>query len=262
MSQPRLSNTPTHHRGRRFSFLYSPTSRFRAHRRLSPDPRTTVRRPTSGSETHRRLRVATTPGDPHELATALTDAFGQQPDSIQVKRTVTNREVFRAAVRAIASNSRSWSTFLQYEPTLAELLGDYDPSATHGAHAEGRVGHEESHPRGTTDGGAVRVQDSQHDDPSRDARQLPSGVTLSRGTGEPALSSEPCNNAHLRTRFREPRRASEKTKACQFLPVGTPVPGRWLCPRTSAGAKAGGWRSWTSFPMAGPAPCADYPKKV
>ena len=39
------------------------------------------------------------------------------------------------------------------------------------------------------------MQDSQHDDPSRDARQLPSGVTLSRGTGEPALSSEPCNNA-------------------------------------------------------------------
>ena len=122
--------------------------------------------------------------------------------------------------------------------------------------------HEESHPRGTTGGGAARVQDSQHDDPSRDARQLPSGVTLSRGTGEPALSSEPCNNAHLRTRFRESRRASEKTKAYQFLPVGTPVPGRWLCPRTSAGAKAGGWRSWTSFPMAGPAPCADYPKKV
>ena len=59
---------------------------------------------------------------------------------------------------------------------------------------------EESHPRGTTGGGAARVQDSQHDDPSRDARQLPSGVTLSRGTGEPALSSEPCNNApkHLR----------------------------------------------------------------
>ena len=71
--------------------------------------------------------VSRPPGDPHELATALTDAFGQQPDSIQVKRTVTNREVFRAAVRAIASNSRSWSTFLQYEPTLAELLGDYNP---------------------------------------------------------------------------------------------------------------------------------------
>jgi hypothetical protein len=28
------------------------------------------------------------------------------------------------------------------------------------------------------------VQGSQHDDPSRDARQLPSGVILSRGTGD------------------------------------------------------------------------------
>ncbi len=36
---------------------------------------------------------------------------------------------------------------------------------------------------------------AQHDDPSRDARQLPSGVILSRGTGGPGLSSEPCNNA-------------------------------------------------------------------
>jgi len=79
------------------------------------------------------------PGDPNELATALTDAFGQQPDTTRVKRTVTNREVFRAAVWALASNSRSWSTFIQYEPTLAELLGDYDPKATHGAITDGRL---------------------------------------------------------------------------------------------------------------------------
>ncbi len=44
--------------------------------------------------------------------------------------------------------------------------------------------HEESHPGGTTGGGAARLQDPQHDDPSRDARQLPSDVIPARGTGD------------------------------------------------------------------------------
>ncbi len=38
------------------------------------------------------------------------------------------------------------------------------------------------------------MQGSQHDDPSWDARQLPSRVILS-GTREPVFSSEPCNKA-------------------------------------------------------------------
>ncbi len=83
--------------------------------------------------------LSQTPGNANELATALADAFGQQPDATRVKRTVTNREVFRAAVRALASNSRSWSTFLQHEETLAELLGDYDAGATHDAITDGRL---------------------------------------------------------------------------------------------------------------------------
>ena len=36
---------------------------------------------------------------------------------------------------------------------------------------------------------------SQHDDPARHARQLPSGVTPSRGTGDLSRNSEPCTNA-------------------------------------------------------------------
>jgi hypothetical protein len=62
-----------------------------------------------------------------------------------------------------------------------------------------RPRYEESHPGEPTGGGATRMQGSQHNDPSRDARQLPSGVILSRGTG-PALSSEPCNKALHRCR--------------------------------------------------------------
>ena len=49
--------------------------------------------------------------------------------------------------------------------------------------------HEESHDGGPTRGGATRVQGPQHDDQSRDARQLSSGVIPSRGTGD--LSSAP-----------------------------------------------------------------------
>jgi hypothetical protein len=39
------------------------------------------------------------------------------------------------------------------------------------------------------------VQGSQHHDPSRHARQLPSGVILARGTRDLRSEPEPCNNA-------------------------------------------------------------------
>lgn len=39
------------------------------------------------------------------------------------------------------------------------------------------------------------MQGPQYDDPSRHARQLPSGVILGRGRGEPEVIFEPCNNA-------------------------------------------------------------------
>ena len=60
-----------------------------------------------------------------------------------------------------------------------------------------RPSHDESHVGGATGGGATRLPGPQHHDPSRHARQLPSGVTLFRGTGDLSRSSEPCTNAPL-----------------------------------------------------------------
>ena len=58
-----------------------------------------------------------------------------------------------------------------------------------------RPSHGESHVGGATRGGATRLPGPQHHDPARHTRQLPSGVTPSRGTGDLSLSAEPCTNA-------------------------------------------------------------------
>jgi hypothetical protein len=48
--------------------------------------------------------------------------------------------VFRAAVKAIASNNRSWATFLKSEPTLRDRLNHYCALPTHQALAAGHLG--------------------------------------------------------------------------------------------------------------------------
>ena len=75
-----------------------------------------------------------------------------------------------------------------------------------------RPSHDESHVGRATRGGATRLPGSQHDDPARHARQLPSGVTPSRGTGDLSRNSEPCTNACSSSELRaspEPRAHSD-----------------------------------------------------
>ncbi|RKY19812.1 MAG: hypothetical protein DRQ55_09780 [Planctomycetota bacterium] len=67
------------------------------------------------------------PTAPAELSAGLVTAFGQTPREAPLEADVSDAEVYRAAVLALASNSRSWSTFIGREPELAELLGGYDP---------------------------------------------------------------------------------------------------------------------------------------
>ncbi|MBI1381933.1 MAG: hypothetical protein GC161_12690 [Planctomycetaceae bacterium] len=68
---------------------------------------------------------------PAHAAAALVAAIGQTPGAHGSDRTAhDDRAVFRAALRALASNCRSWATFLRYEHSLAELTGDYDPLRT------------------------------------------------------------------------------------------------------------------------------------
>lgn len=77
------------------------------------------------------------PANPDEMANWLFEAMGQQPQDPD--RPVSNREVFRAAARAIGSNSRKWACFLGHEPQLKDLLHGYDPVATWEAAASGQL---------------------------------------------------------------------------------------------------------------------------
>lgn len=64
---------------------------------------------------------------PEDLVATLLEAFDQAPLENPLRRPPSPTELFRAAVRALGSNSRRWSTFLAAEPDLADLLHQYDP---------------------------------------------------------------------------------------------------------------------------------------
>jgi len=87
----------------------------------------------------RDYAVATAPTNPDEFAEAVVNQFDQAPVSSPLEQTLSDSDVFRAAVKALASNSRSWATFLRFERRLAGLLGEYDPAASHLAFEEGRL---------------------------------------------------------------------------------------------------------------------------
>ena len=69
-------------------------------------------------------------GTPQDLAARLVQSFDQTPpEGHSWEDPLENRCVFRAAVLAIASNSRKWATFLQHERRLRVILSDYDPAS-------------------------------------------------------------------------------------------------------------------------------------
>lgn len=69
---------------------------------------------------------------PNAVAHALLDAFGQLPNTdLDDCGTVSNQIVFRAAARAIGSNSRKWTDFLRSEKQLIRLTSGYEPRQTH-----------------------------------------------------------------------------------------------------------------------------------
>src|SRR5262245_5119549 len=77
------------------------------------------------------LKIAT--ANAAEMVSALLAKMAQEPAPVPLDRNLTNADVFRAAVRAIGSNSRSWATFLKNEPSLSDRLCGYDPSASRNA---------------------------------------------------------------------------------------------------------------------------------
>ena len=80
------------------------------------------------------------PQDPDELAAELIKQLGQSPVDDPLAQKPSNAEVFRAAVKALSSNSRAWATFLKAEPKLCSLLGGYDPAYAHYAFEAGDLG--------------------------------------------------------------------------------------------------------------------------
>jgi hypothetical protein len=68
----------------------------------------------------------TGPVDFFEAVIAALD----QPPCRPLEKSYSNNEVFRAAVRALGSNSRSWATYLRVESRLRELLCGFDAIET------------------------------------------------------------------------------------------------------------------------------------
>jgi hypothetical protein len=62
-----------------------------------------------------------------EFVQEVVGGFNQHPSDIFRQRS--NSEVFTAAVGALASNSRNWSTYLQHRDDLTKILGNLDPQA-------------------------------------------------------------------------------------------------------------------------------------
>lgn len=70
------------------------------------------------------------PKNPDALAAALLAGYEQTPSPSPLDLVVSNGQVFRAAVRTLGSNNRSWSLFVSSEPELRKILAGYDPVYT------------------------------------------------------------------------------------------------------------------------------------
>jgi hypothetical protein len=65
---------------------------------------------------------------PKAFTQQFVDSLDQKPSADPFNDAPVPRAVFRAAVRAIGSNSRRWATFVQAQPRLEAALGCYDPA--------------------------------------------------------------------------------------------------------------------------------------
>lgn len=60
----------------------------------------------------------------------LLTQLDQKPNASPLDQRWTSTQVFRAAVRALGSNSRDWAAYLKQESRIRDLLCDFDPAAT------------------------------------------------------------------------------------------------------------------------------------
>jgi hypothetical protein len=79
------------------------------------------------------------PATADELVSAVLHQLDQVPAPHPLEQAWSNRDVFRAAVKALGSNCRPWAAFLKHERRLGDLLSGYDPVRACDAIEEGRL---------------------------------------------------------------------------------------------------------------------------
>ena len=79
------------------------------------------------------------PENPDEFMAKVIDKLNQKPAEQPMEKSFINKDIFRAAVKAIGSNNRAWVTFIRNEWELASLLNDYDPKYSHEAFEQGHI---------------------------------------------------------------------------------------------------------------------------
>lgn len=95
--------------------------------------------PTVRTRIIRDYGIDSRPKNAHDFVAAVLGQLEQEPAPRPLEQSVSNADVFRAAVRALGSNSRSWATFLKHERRLFGLLHGYDPVHTHRAVERGEL---------------------------------------------------------------------------------------------------------------------------
>ena len=95
--------------------------------------------PTVRTRIIRDYGIDSRPKNAHDFVAAVLGQLEQEPVPRPLEQSVINADVFRAAVRALGSNSRSWATFLKHERWLFGLLRGYDPVHTHRAVERGEL---------------------------------------------------------------------------------------------------------------------------
>lgn len=84
----------------------------------------------------RSYAIAAEPATPTELCEAIWKAFGQTSQPAATRAIPGTQQVFRAAARSLASNSRNWSTFIKHEQRFEEILAQGPRAIAAGDQAE------------------------------------------------------------------------------------------------------------------------------
>jgi hypothetical protein len=76
---------------------------------------------------------------PRDLIDTVISGFDQKPILQFLDQRLSDAKIYEAAIKAIGSNSRRWTTFLRAQPELKRRLFEYDPIAVSQAVQSGHL---------------------------------------------------------------------------------------------------------------------------